>query len=331
MGALRLLAALALALSVAGCGEDTTSTPPSGQSSAEFQRALDKAGSPRAADFPHPRGKTLQQVADRVKAGPQIGLATSVFTQGRSRIAFGLLDSKRRFVYGRTAVYVAPGPRSPARGPYLAPASPLVVEPRFRSRGAAEEAAPLAAIYAAQAPFTRAGKWSVLTVTRLKDGLFGAPSQVKVRSSSIPAVGERAPRVSTETLASASGNMESIDTRVPPAPELHRTDFKDVIGRKPVALLFATPALCESRVCGPVTDIALQLRAEFGDRVEFIHQEVFVDNEMRKGLRPPLRAFRLRTEPWLFTFDRRGRVAARLEGSFGIPEFRRAVKDALRR
>jgi len=324
------LGALALALVLAGCGEDTAPTPPAGQNSAEFGRALDKAGSPSRADFPDARAKTLQQVADLVKAGPQIGLATSVFTPGRSRVAFGLLDSKRRFVYGRTAVYVATSPKRPARGPYLAPASPLVVEPRFRGRGAAEEAAPLAAIYATQVPFTRAGKWSVLTVTRLKDGLFGAPSQVKVRPSSIPAVGERPPRVSTETIASASGNVDTIDTRVPPAPELHRVDFKDVVGRKPVALLFATPALCESRVCGPVTDIALQLREEFGDRVEFIHQEVFVDNEMRKGLRAPLRAFGLRTEPWLFTFDRRGRVAALLEGSFGVSEFRRAVQDALR-
>ncbi|MDQ3721134.1 MAG: hypothetical protein M3350_10210 [Actinomycetota bacterium] len=325
-----LLALLALALVVAGCGEDNGPRPPAGQSSAEFRRVLAEATGPRVADFPSPRGKTLQQVADRVKAGPQIGLATSVHTPGRSRIAFGLLDSKRRFVYGRTAVYVARSPKSRARGPYLAPAGPLVVEPRFRGRGAAEESAPLAAIYAAEVPFSRVGKWSVLTVTRLKDGAFGAPTEVEVQPSSIPDVGERPPPTSTETVASASGNMEAIDTRVPPAPELHRADFKEVVGRKPVALLFATPALCQSRVCGPVTDIALQLREELGARVEFIHQEVFVDNEMRKGLRAPLRAFRLRTEPWLFTFDRRGRVAARLEGSFGISEFRRAVQAALR-
>jgi hypothetical protein len=54
-----------------------------------------------------------------------------------------------------------------------------------------------------------------------------------------------------------------------------------------------------------------------------------VDNDLRKGLRPPLRAYRLRTEPWLFTVDRQGRVAARLEGSFGNDEFRKAVEAAL--
>ena len=56
-----------------------------------------------------------------------------------------------------------------------------------------------------------------------------------------------------------------------------------------MALLFATPQLCQSRVCGPVVDIALQTAAKYGDRVEFIHQEVYVDNDPAKGLREPLR------------------------------------------
>jgi hypothetical protein len=62
----------------------------------------------------------------------------------------------------------------------------------------------------------------------------------------------------------------------------------------------------------------------------FIHNEIYVDNDPNKGLRPQLRAFGLETEPWLFTFDRRGRVAARLEGTFGIRAFRQAVRAALR-
>jgi len=110
---------------------------------------------------------------------------------------------------------------------------------------------------------------------------------------------------------------------------MHDVDFADVIGKKPVALLFATPALCESRVCGPVVDIALQLKASYGDRVSFIHQEVFNGNDPSKGLRKPLVAFNLRTEPWLFVFDKRGRLATRLEGSFGFDAVERALKSAL--
>jgi hypothetical protein len=111
---------------------------------------------------------------------------------------------------------------------------------------------------------------------------------------------------------------------------MHSVDFADVVGRKPVALLFATPALCQSRVCGPVVDIAAQLKERYGDRMTFIHQEVYVDNDVNKGLREPLKRFGLETEPWLFTIDRHGRVAARLEGSFGFTAFERAIRAALR-
>jgi hypothetical protein len=63
--------------------------------------------------------------------------------------------------------------------------------------------------------------------------------------------------------------------------------------------------------------------------MEFIHQEIYVGNDPSKGYRPQLKALYLESEPWLFTFDREGRVAARLEGALGLEEFRRAVEAAL--
>jgi hypothetical protein len=148
------------------------------------------------------------------------------------------------------------------------------------------------------------------------------------RSSPVPAVGDPAPRIHTPTLASVGGDVSKIDTRVPPS-RLHDVDFADVVGRRPVALLFATPALCRSRVCGPVADEAVQLQTAYGDKVAFIHNEVYVDNDPSKGLRPQLRAFGLTTEPWLFVIGADGRVAARLEGAFGIDEFRDAIERGL--
>jgi len=79
-----------------------------------------------------------------------------------------------------------------------------------------------------------------------------------------------------------------------------------------------------------VTDIAVSLQHRFGNRITFIHQEVYVDNQPSKGLRPQLKAFGLQTEPWLFTIDRHGRIAARLEGSFGVNAFTAALQAALR-
>ena len=62
--------------------------------------------------------------------------------------------------------------------------------------------------------------------------------------------------------------------------------------------------------------------------MEFIHQEVYVDNDPKKGLREPLKRFNLATEPWLFVVGEDGRITARLEGSFGLNAFEQALKTA---
>ena len=95
-----------------------------------------------------------------------------------------------------------------------------------------------------------------------------------------------------------------------------------------MVLLFATPQLCQSRVCGPVVDIAEQVKAESGDDVEFIHMEVFRDNRIDRGIGPQMAAFKLRSEPWVFTFDRSGKVAARIEGAYSERELEDAIAQA---
>ena len=327
--------AVAAALLLGGCGGgDDNDEPraPQAESSAKLRAELKGATDATVSDFPAPAGRTLQQVADALDlTGPQVGLAGSVYTVGENRLAFGVLDPESGFVYGKTAVYVANTPGAPARGPFPAPADLLVTDPAFRSQTAASEDDPFAAVYEAQVPLTRPGKASILVVTQIDGKLAGAGTQINVvrpARDRIPRVGERPPKITTDTVQSANGDIESIETRLPP-DDMHDVDFAEVIGKKPVALLFATPALCASRVCGPVVDIAAQLKRSYGDRVQFIHQEVYVDNEVSKGLREPLRRFNLRTEPWLFVFDRSGRVTARLEGSFGFNAFERALQTAL--
>jgi hypothetical protein len=334
MGRLPLLLLVALAL-LAGCGGGSDDAEdPAARVPAEggVRAKVREAQAVKAADFPATDGRTLQQVADAAgSGGPELGMASSVFTVGRDRVAFGIIDDRSGFVYGKTALYVAPGPDEPAQGPFPAPADVLVTEGRYRSKQAATEADPFAAVYAAQVPFKRPGDYSILAVTQSGGKRVAAPGQIKViapRNDRIPGVGDPAPKVKTDTLGSARGDVGAIDTREPPS-DMHAKSFADVVGRKPVALLFATPQLCQSRVCGPVVDVALELRAKYGDRVEFIHQEVYEDNDPNQGLRAPLRRFNLPTEPWLFIVGKDGRITARLEGSFGLSAFERALKTAL--
>ena len=333
---MRRLVIVGLLLALVGCGGGEASSD-NGVEQVPVEGGLREqiraAQGVQASDFPDAGGRTLDDVAAEIRGGGtvEVGLASSVFTVGGGRLAFGVIDDGGQFVYGPTAVYVAPTPNSRAQGPFAAPADVLMTEPRYRSRQAAEETDPFAAVYQAQVPFRRKGSYSVLVVTRRGDGYVAAPAQVQVttkQADQIPDVGEPAPKVATDTLDSVKGNRDLLDTRVPPS-EMHEQSFDKVVGSKPVALLFATPQLCQSRVCGPVTDVAVQLRAKYGDRMEFIHQEVYVDNDPNSGLRKPLEAFRLPTEPWLFVVDEKGRITARLEGSFGLTAFETAIKTAL--
>ena len=336
-----LAAPLAAAL-LAGCGGgDAGKTTggdapaPRGPADARLRAELARATAVSPGAFAPVGGRTLQQVSDAITTtGPQLALASSLLTTGPAeRLAFGLIDEGKRFLYAPTALYLAPsGGRAKALGPFAAPADLLITDTPFRSKTAASEESPFAAVYAATVPFARPGSYDVLAVAKVDGRDVAAGARVEVvrpSQDAVPDVGERPPAAKTDTVASAGGDIEAIETRGPP-DTMHDVALTDVLGKRPTVLLFATPQLCQSRVCGPVVDIAEQLKRTYGDRVAFIHQEVFVDNDVSKGLRPPLKAFNLPTEPWLFALDAEGRVTTRLEGSFGFDAMERAIKSTLR-
>ena len=291
--------------------------------------ALGPAQHPRASQFPPAHGKSLRQLGALARSSVQLGAATGTFTPGTQRFAFALTTNAGAFVYAPTAIYVASSPGAPAKGPFLAPADPMSVRPQYRSK---QNTGPggIQAIYAANVPVPKAGTYFVLSLTQSPKGLVGATGELAAApSSAIPAVGQRPPDIATDTLASVHGDRSLLTTRQPPE-NMAATSLSQELGKKPIALLFSTPQLCVSRVCGPVTDIAVQIQKRFGGKVDFIHQEVYVDNQPSKGLRSQLKAFHLRTEPWLFAINRQGTIVARLEGAFGTTELTQAVQAALR-
>jgi hypothetical protein len=325
---------LSLAIALAGCGSSSktaSATPRPVTSSAATPpiAGLSAAEHPQASGFPAPRGRTLEQLATLVNETGTMSAANGQFTPGVHRVAFALFDKAQHYVYAPTAVYVASSPTSPASGPYLAPDDPVGVEPRFSSE---QNSGPgeLQAIYSADIPLPRPGISYLLALTRAGSKMIGSTGEAVVAlGTPIPAVGQLPPAIATDTLASVHGNVKLLTTRVPPE-NMHSVSFNEVLGKQPIALLFSTPELCTSRVCGPVTDIMVQLQHQFAGRIAFIHEEVYVDNMPSRGLRPQLHAFHLASEPWLFTVNRRGVIVARLEGAFGIGEARQALEAALR-
>ena len=179
-------------------------------------------------------------------------------------------------------------------------------------------------------PFKRNGKQAVVAIAKLDGRLLVTNGySVNVTSSGERrSARRRAPArssVHTQTLTDVGGDAAQLDTRRPFAKDLLETDLADVLGKQPVVITFATPLLCASRVCGPVVDIVEQVKAGAPKDVAFIHQEIYKDNKVNKGVRSQVAAWRLASEPWTFVIDRKGRISTRFEGAFSVGELQRAV------
>ena len=95
-------------------------------------------------------------------------------------------------------------------------------------------------------------RWSSTSQIEMRAGARGGP----------PDVGEKRDHAShTDTLAGRRRRPRR-DRHAPPAaaPSCTRTDFADVLGKEPVVLAFATPQLCQTRVCGPVVDVVAEVK-----------------------------------------------------------------------
>jgi hypothetical protein len=316
-----LLAVLCLSATVAaGCG--------GGSDSGEASRPA-----PDRAEFPSANGKTLAQLlrsSGAKRTNLVIAPAAQAFVVGQDRYPFGVFTKGREQVTDAdVALYFAKSEAAPAQGPYPAQVTSLAVKPAYRSQLNDPDAA--RAVYVVpKVDFDRGGPWVAIAMLKGRRGLKASrvPSPVVEEFPEIPKVGEKAPVIHTPTAADVGGDLSKIDTRVPP-DQMHEVDFAAVVGKKPIVLVFATPALCQSRVCGPVVDVAQQVADVHGDEADFIHMEVYNDNDAGKGIRPQLRAYGLPTEPWTFLIDRNGIVRDRIEGAYGVSELEQALKTIL--
>ncbi len=323
------LPALAFALLPAACG--------GGEDSAEAPRPAAPPQPATAADFPKPGGQTLSALRRGLDPGPVLAPSVSLLEPGKNRFGFALFDRDRKQITNApAAVYIAPKAGGKVRGPFPARYESLAVEREFASQSTTADPDAAQSVYVAEVPFERAGSYEVLGVARLDGRLVAAEpvypngqALAVAEQDTVPDVGDPAPRTSTDTLESVGGAVEKIDTRVPPGT-MHDENFADVVGKKPALLFFATPALCMSRVCGPVIDVAEQVKSRYEGDAVFIHQEIYKDNAIEKGFRPQVGEWGLPTEPWAFAVDRQGKVAARLEGAFSARELEEALAAASR-
>jgi hypothetical protein len=317
-----LIGLLAVGSLAAGCGgSNKPDTPPP---------QPEPTGQP--ADFPAVNGKTVDDLASMAQGkGPVLAPSVSILHKGSNRFGFALFDTARKQITGtEVAIYTAKMDGSGVRGPYVARSESLAVRPQFESQTTASDPNAAKSVYVADVPFKRDGKQAVIAIAKLDGRLLvtnGYPVDVTPSSTdnAPPDVGDKAINVHTQTLTEVGGDAAQLDTRRPEAKDLLQDDLAKVLGKKPVVITFATPQLCQSRVCGPVVDIVEQVKAGAPKGIAFIHQEIYKDNQTNKGVRPQVAAWRLASEPWTFVIDKRGRISTRFEGAFSVGELQRAV------
>lgn len=305
-----------LPLLVAGCGS----------SSEEASRPA-----PSAAEFPSAKGKTIAELLRDSGAKPAkvvIAPAAQAFDIGANRYPFGVFTLGNEQVEGAdVALYFAKDEKSgPVIGPLPAQETSLEVKPAYRAAG--EDPDQAKNVYVVpKVDFDRNGPWVGVAMLKGKQGLEAArvSAPTVVGHNRVPKVGGKAPLIHTPTASDVGGDLAKIDTRIP-HDQMHQVDYADVLGKQPIVLVFATPALCQSRVCGPVVDVAQQVADEYKGKADFIHMEVYNDNDIAKGIRPQLQAFNLETEPWTFLIDSKGVVRDRIEGAYGVPELEQAMR-----
>src|SRR5437868_4867711 len=226
---LLLLACLALAL--AGCGssdEDRSRTAPA------------------ATEFPSAKGKTIDELLRDPAAEPTklvIAPATRTFDVGENRYAFGVFTrGQQQIDDADVALYFAKDGKGPVTGPLPAQVTALEAKPAYRASGADAPGEATTVYVVPKVEFDRDGPWLAVAMLKGKDGLevSRVPSPVVGEFPKVPGDGEKAPVIHTPTVAGVGGDIAKIDTRVPP-DQMHEVDFADVVGKKPIVLVFATP------------------------------------------------------------------------------------------
>ncbi len=346
------LAAVALA---AGCGGGSGST---GSTSGA---AANRPAPPKSA-FPAAEGRTLGEIVKATDGHSELVVAPAalVFHTGVNRFPVGVFHPDRSQVDdAEIALYAARVPRAkpggggstanngkqkrgaiarartealeqPAVGPFPAAIESLATKPAYRAQTTSSDPDAATAVYTTAIDFTGNGEWRIAALIKQGDKTTATllPSATVGEFEAVPKVGEKAPPIHTPTPSDVGGDIAKITTRLPPDTQ-NRVDYAEALGKEPIFLLFATPQFCQSRVCGPVVDVAEQVKDQYGDKAAFIHMEIYKDNDPSKGVRPQVRAFHLPSEPWLFAIDRRGVIRAEIEGAFGVDRLTRVVKDVI--
>lgn len=144
-----------------------------------------------------------------------------------------------------------------------------------------------------------------------------------------PVVGQQLPAAPTAT-DSNSLDVDPICTQVPQCP-FHSVSLTDALGKgKPIVLLVATPAYCQTSFCGPTLGNLMDI-VDGRDDLIVIHSEVYQNPKEAKGdlasapLAPLPDKYGLLLEPVLYVTDPNGTITTRADATIDRSEMAEAI------
>jgi hypothetical protein len=301
---------------LAACGGGSGSRAPSSTAPSGSSGGSSGQGQPNS----------LQALAANL---PQLSLlnAQSDLPVGRNRFTFGLSTSDNRLVQGGTPkLWFATDQTSKPLGPFEARFLQMDAYDKLKDRSPRSE---LTGFYVADVDLPTAGNW--LTVAVLDAGGQRAAGQgaIPVKDKVVAQVGTKATSGKTP-VATSPADVAKICTREPPCSMHYISLDKALASGKPTAISFATPLLCESRMCGPVVDEETLAFQKIGkEKANFIHLEIYPQRDINKPA-PLFLKWGFQSEPWLIVIDRNGTIRGRLgEGPVVASEIEAAVTPLL--
>jgi hypothetical protein len=183
-------------------------------------------------------------------------------------------------------------------------------------------------LYVATVEFDQPGQWTATLYPEGESQTLASPFFVDEHPST-PEVGEAAPVVASETLDDVDGELALITTDPDPDPAMYEVSADDAVTNgTPAVIVFATPAFCQTAVCGPMLDQVKELRSTTDGALDWVHVEVYELEDVDPNDLTPVPAaleWGLPSEPWVFVVDADGVVTHRFEGVVSEGELTTAV------
>jgi hypothetical protein len=271
-----------------------------------------------------PNGTTLQALVRAPGEDVAIVPGSADFSPGPVRLSFLVVNGQGRVITRPTArVWLARGLDAQPFAETTARSEPVGVK--------GGDSAEASAVFVAHLKIDKPGTYWVLAEPVGGAKIQALGNVVVKQLPEAPAVGERPPASDTPTLKSTGADLAKLTTAKKPDLALYKSSVAEALrAHAPFVVVFATPAYCTSRTCGPVVDVVSAVRKRHAaSDIRFIHVEIYKDNDPANGENKWVKEWKLPSEPWVFLVGADGKIKDRFEGTVSVHELDASVREHL--